>query len=219
MKKVVCVHTAMALVGPLTETFRELIPEVQVEHIAESSLIKEVIANNAVTPAVRRRLLDYYNAAADSGADIIFNTCSSVGDIADLGNSISRVPVFRIDRPMAERAVQEAKRIGVISTLPTTLDPTCRLLKNCAAEAGKDITLVEGLADGAFAAGQSGDSETHDRLIAEAAQRIADSVDLFVLAQGSMARMEQRLSELTGKPVLSSPVLGVLGLRKRLGLD
>mgnify|MGYP002519123822 CR=1 FL=1 len=59
MKKVVCVHTAMALVGPLTETFRELIPEVQVEHIAESSLIKEVIANNAVTPAVRRRLLDY----------------------------------------------------------------------------------------------------------------------------------------------------------------
>ncbi|MEE1121794.1 MAG: hypothetical protein UHT92_08975, partial [Prevotella sp.] len=94
MKKVVCVHTAMALVGPLTETFRELIPEVQVEHIAESSLIKEVIANNAVTPAVRRRLLDYYNAAADSGADIIFNTCSSVGDIADLGNSISRVPVF-----------------------------------------------------------------------------------------------------------------------------
>ncbi|MEE1316020.1 MAG: aspartate/glutamate racemase family protein [Prevotella sp.] len=218
MKKVVCVHTAMALVGPLTETFRELIPEVQVEHIAESSLIKEVIANNAVTPAVRRRLLDYYNAAADSGADIIFNTCSSVGDIADLGNSISRVPVFRIDRPMAERAVQEAKRIGVISTLPTTLDPTCRLLQNCAAEAGKEITLVEGLADGAFAAGQSGDSETHDRLIAEAAQRIADSVDLFVLAQGSMARMEQRLSELTGKPVLSSPVLGVLGLRKRLGL-
>ena len=219
MKKVVCVHTAMALVGPLTETFRELIPEVQVEHIAESSLIKEVIANNAVTPAVRRRLLDYYNAAADSGADIIFNTCSSVGDIADLGNSISRVPVFRIDRPMAERAVQEAKRIGVISTLPTTLDPTCRLLQNCAAEAGKEITLVEGLADGAFAAGQSGDSETHDRLIAEAAQRIADSVDLFVLAQGSMARMEQRLSELTGKPVLSSPVLGVLGLRKRLELD
>lgn len=219
MKKVVCVHTAMALVGPLTETFRELIPEVQVEHIAESSLIKEVIANNAVTPAVRRRLLDYYNAAADSGADIIFNTCSSVGDIADLGNSISRVPVFRIDRPMAERAVQEAQRIGVISTLPTTLDPTCRLLKNCATEAGKEITLVEGLADGAFAAGQSGDSETHDRLIAEAAQRIADSVDLFVLAQGSMARMEQRLSELTGKPVLSSPVLGVLGLRKRLGLD
>lgn len=209
----------MALVGPLSETFKQVIPEVECEHIAESSLIKEVIANNAVTPAVRRRLLDYYNAAADSGADVIFNTCSSVGDIADMAAGISRVPVFRIDRPMAEKAVREAKRIGVISTLPTTLDPTCRLLLNCAKAAGTEIELVEGLADGAFAAGQSGDSATHDRLIAEAAQRIADRVDLFVLAQGSMARMEQRLSELTQKPVLSSPLLGVQGLRKFLGLD
>lgn len=218
MTKVVCVHTAMALVEPLTKVFHEIIPEVQVEHIAESSLIKEVIANNAVTPAVRRRLLDYYNAAADSGADIIFNTCSSVGDIADMAAGISRVPVFRIDKPMAEIAVRQAQRIGVISTLPTTLDPTCRLLLNCAKEAGTEVELVEGLADGAFAAGQSGDGETHDRLIAEAAQKIADKVDLFVLAQGSMARMEQRLSELTGKPVLSSPVTGVKGLRKHLGL-
>lgn len=218
MTKVVCVHTAMALVEPLTKVFHEIIPEVQVEHIAESSLIKEVIANNAVTPAVRRRLLDYYNAAADSGADVIFNTCSSVGDIADMAAGIARVPVFRIDKPMAEEAVRKAKRIGVISTLPTTLDPTCRLLKNCAAEAGTEVELVEGLADGAFAAGQSGDGDTHDRLIAEAAQRIADKIDLFVLAQGSMARMEQRLSELTGKPVLSSPVTGVKGLRTFLGL-
>lgn len=216
--KVVCVHTAMALVEPLTKIFKEEIPEVEVEHIAESSLIKEVIKNNAVTNAVRRRLLDYYNAAADSGADVIFNTCSSVGDIADMAAGISRVPVFRIDGPMATAAVTSAKRIGVISTLPTTLEPTCRLLQNAAKKEGCEVELVEGLADGAFAAGQSGDSETHDRLIAEAAQRIADKVDLFVLAQGSMARMEQRLSELTGKPVLSSPVSGVRGLRKFLNL-
>lgn len=217
--KVVCVHTAMALVGPLTELFKQEFPEVEVEHIAESSLIKEVIKNNAVTNAVRRRLLDYYNAAADSGADIIFNTCSSVGDVADMAAGICRIPVFRIDGPMAEKAVTSAKRIGVISTLPTTLDPTCRLLQNKAKAAGVEVELVEGLADGAFAAGQSGDSETHDRLIAEAAQRIADKVDLFVLAQGSMARMEQRLSELTGKPVLSSPTLGVQGLKKQMGYE
>ena len=70
----------MALVEPLTRIFQELIPEVTVNHIADSSLIKEVIANNQVTPAVRRRLLSYYNAAADAGADVVFNTCSSVGE-------------------------------------------------------------------------------------------------------------------------------------------
>jgi Asp/Glu/hydantoin racemase len=218
MINVICVHTAMALVEPLTKTFAELLPEVNVNHIADSSLIKEVIANNEVTPAVRRRLLAYYNAAADAGADVVFNTCSSVGDVADYGNTYAPIPVFRIDQPMAAQAVAVYNRIGVISTLPTTLDPTCRLLRNEAKKVGREVTLVEGLADGAFAAGQSGDGETHDRLIAEAAGRIANQVDAFVLAQGSMARMEQRLSELTGKPVLSSPVLGVKGLRKFLGL-
>ena len=218
MINVICVHTAMALVEPLTKTFAELLPEVNVNHIADSSLIKEVIANNMVTPAVRRRLLAYYNAAADAGADVVFNTCSSVGDVADYGNTYAPIPVFRIDQPMAAQAVAVYNRIGVISTLPTTLDPTCRLLKNEAKKVGREVTLVEGLADGAFAAGQSGDGETHDKLIAEAAGRIANQVDAFVLAQGSMARMEQRLSDLTGKPVLSSPVLGVKGLRKFLGL-
>ena len=58
MKHVICVHTAMALVEPLTKIFQELI-QVTVNHIADSSLIKEVIANNQVTAAVRRRLLSY----------------------------------------------------------------------------------------------------------------------------------------------------------------
>ena len=105
---------------------------------------------------------------------------------------------------------------AVISTLPTTLDPTRRLLERAAKEAGKEVVLVDGLAKGAFQAGQSGDGETHDRLIREAAEAIADQVDLFVLAQGSMARMEQKLAEITGKPVLSSPVSGVIGLKQFL---
>ena len=219
MIKVVAVHTAMALVEPMNKVFRQWMPEVKLNHIADDSLIQEVIANDGVTPAVRRRLLAYYVAAADTGADVVFNTCSSVGDIADFGNSYAPIPVFRIDYPMAVKAVTEAKRIGVVSTLPTTLAPTRRLLERAARETNNEVVLVDGLAEGAFQAGQSGDGETHDRLIAEAAAKIASQVDLFVLAQGSMARMEQRLAEITGKPVLSSPVLGVRGLREFLKID
>ncbi|MBQ5879516.1 MAG: hypothetical protein IIW59_05455, partial [Alistipes sp.] len=196
--------------------FKELLPEVKLNHIADDSLIQEVIANNAVTPAVRRRLLSYYTAAADAGADVVFNCCSSVGGVADVGDTVAPVKVFRIDGPMAEKAVREGKRIGVIATLPTTLGPTVELLQNKAREAGREIEIVDGLADGAFAAGQSGDKATHDRLIEEVAKRIADKVDVIVLAQGSMAAMEEKLIEMTGKVVLSSPRLGVLGVKEWL---
>ncbi|MBQ1221898.1 MAG: hypothetical protein IIX12_02090 [Alistipes sp.] len=216
MIRIVAVHTAMALVEPLNKLFKELLPEVKLNHIADDSLIQEVIANNAVTPAVRRRLLSYYTAAADAGADVVFNCCSSVGGVADVGDTVAPVKVFRIDGPMAEKAVREGKRIGVIATLPTTLGPTVELLQNKAREAGREIEIVDGLADGAFAAGQSGDKATHDRLIEEVAKRIADKVDVIVLAQGSMAAMEEKLIEMTGKVVLSSPRLGVLGVKEWL---
>lgn len=216
MIRIVAVHTAMALVEPLNKLFKELLPEVKLNHIADDSLIQEVIANNAVTPAVRRRLLSYYTAAADAGADVVFNCCSSVGGVADVGDRVAPVKVFRIDGPMAEKAVREGKRIGVIATLPTTLGPTVELLQNKAREAGREIEIVDGLADGAFAAGQSGDKATHDRLIEEVAKRIADKVDVIVLAQGSMAAMEEKLIEMTGKVVLSSPRLGVLGVKEWL---
>ena len=216
MIRIVAVHTAMALVEPLNKLFKELLPEVKLNHIADDSLIQEVIANNAVTPAVRRRLSSYYTAAADAGADVVFNCCSSVGGVADVGDTVAPVKVFRIDGPMAEKAVREGKRIGVIATLPTTLGPTVELLQNKAREAGREIEIVDGLADGAFAAGQSGDKATHDRLIEEVAKRIADKVDVIVLAQGSMAAMEEKLIEMTGKVVLSSPRLGVLGVKEWL---
>lgn len=216
MIRIVAVHTAMALVEPLNKLFKEYLPEVKLNHIADDSLIQEVIANNAVTPAVKRRLLAYYNAAADAGADVVFNCCSSVGGVAEMGDEVAPVKVFRIDGPMAEKAVREGKKIGVIATLPTTLEPTVKLLFDKAAEAGCEIEVVKGLAEGAFAAGQSGDKATHDRLIEEVAKTIADKVDVIVLAQGSMAAMEQKLIEMTGKTVLSSPLLGVLGVKEYL---
>ena len=212
MIRIVAVHTAMALVEPLTKLFKEHLPEVKLNHIADDSLIQEVIANNEVTPAVRRRLISYYNAAADSGADIVFNCCSSVGKVAEMGDLIAPITVFRIDGPMAEKAVREGKKIGVIATLPTTLEPTVALLRDKAAEAGVEIEVVEGLAKGAFGA----DKATHDGLIEQEAVKLADKVDVIVLAQGSMAAMEEKLRAMTGKLVLSSPLLGVEGLKAYL---
>ncbi len=212
MIRVAAVHTAMALVEPLTKLFKEHLPEVKLNHIADDSLIQEVIANNEVTPAVRRRLISYYNAAADMGADVVFNCCSSVGKVAEMGDLVAPIKVFRIDGPMAEKAVREGKKIGVIATLPTTLEPTVALLQDKAAPAGVEIEVVEGLAKGAFGA----DKATHDGLIEQEAVKLADQVDIIVLAQGSMAAMEEKLRAMTGKPVLSSPLLGVEGLKEYL---
>jgi hypothetical protein len=62
------------------------------------------------------------------------------------------VPVLRVDQPMADKAVQLGKRIGVVATLSTTLNPTSDLVRRRAAVAGKEIELKSVLCEGAFEA-------------------------------------------------------------------
>lgn len=214
MIKVFAVHTALAMVEPITALFKEHLPEVKLNHIVDDSLIQEVISNNKVTPAVAKRLVNCYHTAVDAGANIIFNTCSSIGEIAQMSRKLVPIPLLKIDDPMAYEAVSKANRIGVLATLPTTLAPTAKLIQTIADEQNKKIEIVEGLAEGAFAAMMTDDRETHDNLIIKASETVAPKVDLIVLAQGSMGRMQDKLSEITGVSVLSSPLSGVLGVKK-----
>lgn len=216
MKTVAAIHTAAPMVEPTKALFAEHLPDVRLFNIADDSLIQDVIRDGEVTARTARRLTGYYFAAVDAGADLIFNTCSSVGEIADQAMPMVSVPIVKIDEAMTAGAVEQAARIGVLATLPTTLGPTVRLVQRQAGRINKHIHVVEGLAEGAFDAVIKGDAATHDALILETALRLADQVDLFVLAQGSMARMEQTLARETRRSVLSSPVSGVLAVRERL---
>jgi Asp/Glu/hydantoin racemase len=216
MPAVAAIYTAQALVEPVKQLFSEILPHVRLINIVDDSLIQDVVRAGTVTPAVTRRLLRYYESAMDTGAQVIFNTCSSVGEVADMAQTFFDIPIVKIDESMARQAVQSARTIGVLATLPTTLAPTVRLVKTEAAKAGKSVAVVEGLANGAYEALVAKDPEKHDRLLLEAAEALAHRVDALVLAQGSMTRMEDALARRTGRPVYSSPRSGVLAVKATL---
>ena len=79
-----------------------------------------------------------------------------------------------------------------------------------AAAQRRDIETVTYLCEGAFQAVSSGDTDTHDRLVREGLLALMDRVDVIVLAQASMARVVDTLSEDEKTvPILSSPKMGV----------
>ena len=213
MKTVVAIHTAMTMVEPTKALFAEHVPEVRLINIADESLIQDVIRDGKVSPAVGKRLLNYYFSAVDAGADVIFNTCSSIGEVAIMARNFLPVPLVKIDDAMAREAVTSYKRIGVLSTLPTTLGPTMNLVRRFSELLSKPVEVQSGLAEGAFQALMDGNTGQHDHLILETAEKIASKVDVFVLAQGSMAKMKDAIVRSTGKPVLSSPLSGVLNVK------
>ena len=216
MNTVAAIFTAQSIVESTKQLFAELVPGCRVISIIEDALIQDVIRAGQVTPEIARRLVRYYLAAQDTGADLIFNTCSSIGDVAIMARSLVAIPLVKIDDAMAAEAVRMGARVGVLATLQTTLAPTVRLVKAQAAAAGRSVSVVEGLAQGAFEALTAKQPEKHDELVTAAAEQVAKQADVIVLAQGSMARMEEALAKKTGKPVLSSPRRGVLEVKETL---
>jgi hypothetical protein len=125
------------------------------------------------------------------------------------------VPLFRIDQGMAEEAVNQARRIGVLATLPTTLEPTGTVIRNAAKAAGRDCTIVKTLCEGAFGRLASGDRDGHDKLVIDGFNSLASQTDLIVLAQASMAQSLKSLGS-TPVPFLTSPELGIAHVARQL---
>ena len=216
MKKVYIIQTSLVSQVELNALFAELVPEAKVHNLVDDSLLYDVMQHGGITPKVIARMCAYVQAAANNGADLIFNQCSSVGEAADIAAKLVTVPVLKVDSPMAERAVELGTRIGVVATVQSTMQPSCKLIRSKAAEAGKRVEIVDYLVDGALAVLlKENNRAKHNAMVLDSVRRAATECDVIVLAQGSMTVLLPELTEIS-KPVLTSPRLGVERARQML---
>jgi len=216
VKKIVALYAGQGLAELMMKTFAEIAPEVKVYNMVDDSLIQECIREGCVTRGVKRRLLQHIIVAEQMGMDAILSTCSSMGEVVDIARQFCETPIVKIDEHMATEAVSKYGSLAVLATIPTTLNPTMKLLETKAKEAGRKVSIINGMANGAYQALVAGKPEEHDRLILEAAMKVAGDSDAIVLAQGSMGRMKDSLAKKTGKPVLASPPFAARAIKALL---
>lgn len=215
-RKLAIVETSQISSAELKRLCAEIIPDVKVCEFIDDTLLAEVVANGSPTPAVRRRMLNYYHHAQLVGADVILNQCSSVSEVAETIKPFIDVPIIKIDEAMARKAVSIGSRIAVIATVASTVGPSVRLVESMAREAGKQVQIEQRLVDGAMMVLlQTGDREKHNAMIVGDVEEAAKHNDVIVLAQGSMTVLEPSLKHIS-KPVLTSPRLGIEYVREVL---
>lgn len=187
-------------------------------NIVDESLLKNTIRDGAPSHATMRRLLGHVASAVEAGAEAILVTCSSLGAATEAVRPFFAQTLVRIDEGMALEAVTGYRRIGVLATLHSTLGPTTALIESTARKQGAtDRVISSKVCEGAFATLTRGDTDSHDRMVADAIAELADSVDVVLLAQASMARAWERYGDAGGScPVLTSPELGMVHLGRVL---
>ena len=209
-KTLALVHTSATLVPVFAQLCKAKLPAVETFNIVDDSLVRAIGARGALTADIARRVAAYITSAEAGGADLILVTCSSIGPAVEAAAPFAGVPVLRVDQPMADQAVRAGRRVGVIATLPTTLNPTTDLVRRRAQLAGRPIEVTAKLCEGAFEALMSGDAARHDAMVGDALRQLSTQVDVIVLAQASMARVVDALPEAERRiPILASPPIAI----------
>lgn len=204
-RRVACLHTAESNVAIFDTAATGL--DLDLRHIVREDLLAAAAQAGSLTTAIIDDT-EATLAAAASDADFVLLACSTLGPIAD--QFAHAVPVLRIDRALAEAAIQSGGLVAVLYTFPGTLQATETLFREVAAGSAAEIEMQ--LVEDAWAIFKAGQHARYFAMIAAAADKAsAAGARSIAFAQASMAPAADLCR--VAKP-LTSPRAGLLAAAK-----
>ena len=211
------IHAAVFTANTVAPYCREIIPEVEIMHLGDDTIQRDNLkAPVGTIPKVNYyKFVNYCHYLEEAGVDLIMLGCSTINPAADLARPMIDTPILNIDRPMMDLAVRDGRRVGLLGTLPSTMPSSERLLRQAAAEAGKEVEVHPVLCAEAFRVLRAGDAKKHNEMLLEAIDGLSREVDAIVMAQVSMSVLEKELTD-TRCPVYNSGRTGFERARQML---
>jgi hypothetical protein len=206
--RIALIHALKHSPPPIEAAFAALWPEVQLMNLLDDSLSADLARDGALTEAMTQRFVQLGRYAAATGADAILFTCSAFGPCIEAVARDQNIPVLKPNEAMIEEAAAGGGTVGLMATFAPTL-------ASMPAEFPPNVRIKTCMVEGALAALDRGDAETHDQLATRAAEDVKDC-DVIALAQFSLARSAPLVAEATGKRVLTTPDSAVRKLKSLL---
>ena len=176
--------------NPFGKPFAEQNPDYEVYNIMDDSLLSDTRKFGGMTSVIATRMLNYAKAAEASGANGIIVTCTSVNKATKFIRPLLSIPIINIEEPVAEMAVANGTKIGILATLTSSPGAIGSVIQEKADALGKKVEIVPRVVEGAFEVLCSGDRAKHDEMVCEALYKLAKEVDCIAFAQISMSLLK-----------------------------
>ncbi len=212
-KRIVLIHIYLPSIPAMEAAFAAVWPEVEVLHLVDEALHKDVDPSGVLTPEIYRRVATLVRHAVASGADGIIFSGSTFGPAVDEAGASVDVRVLKPDEAMAEDAIEAGSRIGLLYVSPDSVAILTQHLEEEAARRGREITVDARHVAGAKQAKTEGREDEHDRLIAEAAAALG-GCEVLVIGQVSMSTAASLVADIPGRTVLTTPKAAVARIRR-----
>jgi hypothetical protein len=215
--RIALIHATPVAVEPIAQSFCDLWPEAETVNILDGGLSVDRASSGELTPALSRRIMALAEYGLSTGACGILFTCSAFGPAIDAVRDAFSTPVLKPNEAMFEEALQYGDRIGMVATFAPAVASMEQEFSEEAARLRPTARLTTRLAEGAMDALRSGDSEAHNRLVADAVAKLPPC-DATMLAHFSTSRAGAASRAAIDRPVMSSPDSAVRKLRRLFGV-
>ncbi len=204
---------AMEAIG---EAFAEQWPEAELFHVLDESLYLDFAGGKPQTDETGERLSKLLHYAADCRADGLLFTGSVFGRWVEAARADMDIPCLTSHEAMIEEAFTHGSRLGILTTVAGSLKCLVDDIDRYSKAQGQSVTITDHILDAARPIILSGDVETHDRMVAEAADQMTDC-DCLMLGQFSMTNAMRLFTDMPERPVLTSAHTAVRKLKRLLG--
>lgn len=213
--RIALIHAVTVAIDPIHAAFAVLWPEAELVNILDDSLSPDRAAEERLSSAMADRIASLGAYAERIGSRGVLYTCSAFGPAIEAQAARAAVPVLKPNEAMFLAALEAGDRIGMLATFPPSVASMESEFRDEAVKVRPDARIETVLVTGAMDALKSGDAETHNGLLAEAAPRLA-GCDAIMLAHFSTARAREAVERTVPVPVLTSPDCAARLIRHRV---
>lgn len=209
--RIALIHALAHSIAPVNAELDRAWPGCVRMNLLDDSLSADLAASgNGLDDTMTARFVALGDYAVATGVRGILFTCSAFGPCIDaVARRHQDIPVLKPNEAIIADAARMGRRIGLVGSFAPTL-------VSMPAEFPPNVTVLPELAEGALDALTLGDTHLHDRLVVQAAQRVAaQGCDVVVLAQFSLARAASLVEHAVRVPVLTTVGSAVRLLRQR----
>lgn len=200
-------HTNKSHIKNFEALVREQNTSIETKHFVNKTILDSALATGVTDTAQFEKEIQAIRRLSPS---LIVCTCSTYGAESD------KFPdVHRIDQPIIEYLVSNFTKIGLVYTANSTKAVSEDLMLKVAKNKQKTIDIVNCDCSNYWQYFEVGDLMHYEKGIAKTVKEKASDVDVFFLAQASMAGALNYLTNLD-KKVFTSPEFGIKALLKTL---
>lgn len=212
--RIVLLHATPVAMEPVQDSMKRLWPEAEAINLLDDGLTIDRAKGGAeLSQSLIERFVDLgYYAMNSIKADGILITCSAFGPAIDRLVKELAIPVVKPNEAMFQQAIAAGGRIGMLATFQPSVSTMTREFEDFVKASGSSASLTTVVASGAIDALRLGDADTHNRLVADRAEDLAD-LNAIMLAHFSTSRARKAVQEKLSIPVLSAPDAAVQRIR------